>query len=168
MTVGSEIPIKVYNCDGVTKQWPYLFTIIATTDIRVYLTDPYGVKFEITSGFTVDTVLKKVIYPVDPLIPAKPTGWIITLERDIPDSQENSYRQNGVLDARTIESGLDKVTMLFQQIKEKLKQFAPTPVTEIQNPRYISERSRIREEDYVVYIEININGTWEVAWRCFL
>ncbi|MBL0320276.1 MAG: hypothetical protein IPP74_13450 [Alphaproteobacteria bacterium] len=118
MTITSDVLSHIYNGDDSNIYWAYTFKIIETTDITVSITSPEYVKTTLTSNYEVDTFNSRVIYPtpasgLDPL----PTGWTITLERIVPVTQELDLTEQGTFSAEDVETALDKMTMICQQLQ---------------------------------------------------
>lgn len=121
MTVSSTNSKHIYNGNGVTVNWPYTFTIINTTDIKVYLTNTDAEVSEITTGFTVDELNSRVVYPaVGSGIPVLPTGWKITLVREMDLTQTLDLTRQGPLDSESLEEAYDKLTLIAQQHDEQI------------------------------------------------
>lgn len=128
MTVSLTTTKHVYNGDGVTVNWPYTFPIIASTDIVVYKTASDGSISLVASGYTVNTGSNTVTYPNSgsPLA----VGEKVTLIREVPLTQLTDYQNNGAFNAETLESALDKVTLIGQQLNEALSRSVKFPVDE--------------------------------------
>ena len=121
MTVSSTNSKHIYNGNGVTVNWPYTFTIINTSDIKVYLTNTDAEVSEITTGFTVDELNSRVVYPaVGSGVPVLPTGWKITLVREMDLTQLLDLTRQGPLDSESLEEAYDKLTLIAQQHDEQI------------------------------------------------
>ena len=128
MTVATTLNKHIYNGDGLTKNWPYTFPITATAEVHVYLTDALGAISEVGSNFLVDEENVYVTYPVDG--DAIATGTKITLYREVPMTQVTDYKNQGPLNAETIESAFDKSAMVAQQLSERIDRAVLWPIDE--------------------------------------
>jgi microcystin-dependent protein len=130
MTISNTTVKHVYSGNGVATRWDYTFKILQTSDIQVYLTSPAGITEQVTANYSIDVNNKQVVYPavgagMQPLA----DGWQITLLRAVPQTQDMDLQNQGAYDAEDIESGFDKLTMLLQEISEKLRRTVSLPVT---------------------------------------
>lgn len=121
-----------YTSDGVQTAWDYTFPIILTSDIKLYDLDLDGVETLITTNYTVDTLNSRIIYPsVASLLPPIEAGHTITLVR----SQSITQGYTGAVTPAVMEAAFDKITMIAQEVDEKLSrcvqfQVGQTPTTE--------------------------------------
>ena len=117
MTVPNTNTQELYTGSPPTINWPYTFPIILGTDVVVSLIDPTGVETVLTSNYTVDTVNAQVIYPtvISGLAPL-PASWHIRLKRVEPITQLLDLLNQGALNEENLETSLDKVTMICQQL----------------------------------------------------
>lgn len=113
----------IFNGNGVATDFPYSFKIINDTDVKVMTVDPDGTETVLDSDYYVDVTASKVIYPGYPpgeepaeseRPPVLPTGWQLVVYRDIPITQEADLGDRWPFNV--IEAGLDKVTMILQNI----------------------------------------------------
>lgn len=121
MTVAAVTPRISYDGDGANTYFTYPFKIIETTDIEVWITDSGGNRNQISSGFNVDTDNARVVYPYPPLSgPILPVGSSIELVRSEPYTQELNLTAEGTFNAEVIELALDKLTMIDQQLNDRV------------------------------------------------
>ena len=113
----------IFNGNGVATDFPYSFKIINDTDVKVMTVDPDGTETVLDSDYYVDVTASKVVYPGYPpgeepaeseRPPVLPTGWQLVVYRDIPITQEADLGDRWPFNV--IEAGLDKVTMILQNI----------------------------------------------------
>lgn len=119
MTVVNSLNKHTYIGNGATTEFPYTFKIFKTSDIQVILTDvATGTDETITTNYSVNIDDSTVTYPTSgtPLTSATK----ITLNRNVPITQETSLPNNGPYLAKTIESALDKGTIINQQQQEQI------------------------------------------------
>lgn len=114
--------------NNTTTHFGYTFPIIASSDIKVYITDLTGVATLITSNYSVDTVNAEVIYPTSgsPLA----AGYKITLMRVVPFTQLLSLSNQGAFNAANVMAAFDKAVMLSQQLQEQLNRSIIGDVTQ--------------------------------------
>ncbi len=136
MTIAASTNSVTLNGDGATLSFSYPFRINTTdgSDIQVSVIDTLGNVTPITSNYSVDVPNGRIYYPtvggVSPLgvgVTALPTGWSINLRRVEPLSQVVSLSDQG-FSLPTLENGLDKITMILQQITEQLGRCVQYPV----------------------------------------
>jgi hypothetical protein len=114
-----------YNGNGNTTEFAYQFKILDRTDIKVLLTDADGKEKLLTKDYYVDVEKSVVRYPgyaVGAEVPESerppvlPTGWKLTIYREVPVTQEtdlpDQYPFNQVEDIG------DKLTMIAQDMKD--------------------------------------------------
>lgn len=132
MSVASNLNKIVYSGNGVTTNWSFTFPIILSTDIEVILTDTNNVDgAPLGSNFTIDTVNSLIVYPsVASGLPPLPSGWKITLLRVEPITQLITLASQGPFTASSIESALDKLTMIAQQHDEALSRTVQYPISQ--------------------------------------
>lgn len=114
-----------YNGNGNATEFAYQFKILNRTDIKVLLTDADGKEKLLTKDYYVDVEKSVVRYPgyaVGAEVPESerppvlPTGWKLTIYREVPVTQEtdlpDQYPFNQVEDIG------DKLTMIAQQLTD--------------------------------------------------
>lgn len=113
----------VYQGDGSNTAFPFTFQITDYSEIRLQLVYADGTVTDITSDFYVDTVTNTVYYPgyapgAEPALADQPpkvaTGQQLVVYRDVPMTQEVNLGTSWPFSE--IEYGLDKLTMICQQI----------------------------------------------------
>ena len=130
MTLSRQLTKRIYAGNGVTRAWEVDFPLLSANDLHIYITSPGGEETAVTENFEWDANTNKIIYPLqtsgqDPLA----EGWTITLVRQTPLTQEIDLLRQGELDAEVIESGYDKLTMLVQELSEKVDRSIKYPVS---------------------------------------
>ena len=119
----STVNQVVYNGDGVTTAWPYMFRIIDDTDIKLTIIDEDGTETDVASDYYVDTVNNTVYYPgyapgaeppAEDQPPVLAVGQKLVVYREIPITQEKDLGEKWPFEV--IELGLDKLTMILQQM----------------------------------------------------
>lgn len=114
-----------YNGNGNATEFAYQFKILDRTDIKVLLTDADGKEKLLTKDYYIDVEKNVVRYPgyaVGAEVPESerppvlPTGWKLTIYREVPVTQEtdlpDQYPFNQVEDIG------DKLTMIAQQLTD--------------------------------------------------
>lgn len=114
-----------YSGNGNATEFAYQFKILDRTDIKVLLTDADGKEKLLTKDYYVDVEKNVVRYPgyaVGAEVPESerppvlPTGWKLTIYREVPVTQETDlpvqYPFNQVEDIG------DKLTMIAQDMKD--------------------------------------------------
>lgn len=131
MTVSTEKTKSVYQADGMNRWWDVNFPLMSEKDLQIFLLSPEGEEREITEGFYYDKAENKLEYPAQSTgLPALKEGVKIILLRRTPLTQDIRFTPQGKLDSAVLEAGYDKLTMLLQEVNEKVKRSIKYPVTE--------------------------------------
>ena len=118
MVLQSEVNKHVYTGNGSNKLFDYTFDILSTSHLHIYKTGLDGIASEVTTDYTIDTTTQKVTYPV--IADALTSDYQLTLIREVPLEQLTDYNRYGPFDAETVETALDKITMIAQQLSEQV------------------------------------------------
>lgn len=135
MTVSSTTTKHIYEGNGTTVNWPFTFPIISEdgSEIKVYITDDEDTVTELNTGYDVDINNSQIVYPGEGSgLDILPSGYKITLSREMDLDQELHLTRSGPLDATTLETAYDKLTMITQQHEETLSRCVKYPID--QNP----------------------------------
>ena len=131
MTVSSTQAREIYACNGSTTIRAVPFRILDATHLRI-------VRYTIATGAVVDLVLNTnytvenigdpnaqftTIGPDSPYI----SDFQLIALRNVPFSQSADYVENDAFPAETHETGLDKLTMLAQQLSDLALRSASLP-----------------------------------------
>ncbi len=118
MTVSTEVDHNEYTGNGVTTTFPYTFRIFQKSDLVVQVVDldenlsvlTLDTDYTVTGagGYTGGNVI---------LTTALPSGYQISISRELPVTQETDLRNQGKFFAEVHEDALDKLTMLIQQVR---------------------------------------------------
>lgn len=146
MTISSTTNRAGFVCNGVTYQFPFDFKILAKGDLQVYL---YNTITRLTSQLTLNVDYTVEIASPGPggtvtLIgaygPPCPPGVIpgaeynLTILRAMPRTQEIDFLNGDSLDERNIEGMGDRITMMVQELDNKMaRTLAFPPTSEISN-----------------------------------
>ena len=124
--IGLETNRIVYKGDGITKEFPFTFTVQEKTDMIVTLVHEDGTNEVLTKDYFVDLDKKTVDYPgyapgEEPAEAERPeilpTGAYLVLHRDIPITQETYLGDKWPWNVN--EDELDKITMILQDLKSE-------------------------------------------------
>ena len=116
-----------YDGDGLAKEFAYQFKILEKNDIKVMLVKPDGSTQILSKDYYVDAEKSVVIYPgyapgaeipESERPPILPTGWRLVLYREVPITQ--LVRLPEIWPLNVIEAMADKLTIICQQLKDKL------------------------------------------------
>lgn len=130
MTVSMQVSKRIYAGNGVTRQWEVDFPLASPQDVRVYITSEAGAETELSADFELNAAGTELVYPT--LASGKPPlaeGWTLTLERQTPLTQEIDLIRQGEVDAEVLESGYDKLTLMVQELNEKVSRSIKYPVS---------------------------------------
>lgn len=119
----SGVNTVTYNGDGSQTAWPFTFPIASASEIKVQLINADGTTTAVENDYYVDVVNNTVYYPgyapgAEPPEADQPpkvqTGQKIEIYREVPMTQEANL--GDAWPYYIIEKGLDKLTMICQQI----------------------------------------------------
>lgn len=114
-----------YSGNGNATEFAYQFKILDRMDIKVLLTDADGKEKLLTKDYYVDVEKSVVRYPgyaVGAEVPegerpaALPTGWKLTIYREVPVTQETDLPDQYPFNQ--VEAIGDKLTMIAQQLTD--------------------------------------------------
>ncbi|MBR4356227.1 MAG: hypothetical protein IKP96_06680 [Elusimicrobiaceae bacterium] len=130
MTVSMQLTKRIYEGNGLTREWDVDFPIASAEDLQIFITSPLGSEIQLETDFELNTTLDTLTYPTlasgkNPL----EEGWHITLVRHTPLTQEIDLLRQGELDAEVLEQGYDKLTLLVQELSEKMDRCIKYPVS---------------------------------------
>ncbi|WP_272666614.1 hypothetical protein [Providencia sp. PROV069] len=118
MTVSTEISSNEYTGNGVTTDFDYKFRIFKANQLSVITSDADGdnvVTLRLGTDYTVTGANKSTGGKVILTRPLA-NGHKISIARDIPITQETSFRNQGKFLAETHEDAFDYLTMIIQRI----------------------------------------------------
>ena len=133
MTISSTTNRAQFNCDGSTTSFPFTFRYLEASDLQVYLASPTG---------TVTLLTLNVDYEITPAIPgpggtldflgtylSSPpvSGYTLTILRFIARTQEVDFINGDSLDENNIEGMGDKLTMMVQDLDERIGRAVTVP-----------------------------------------
>lgn len=130
MTVtNTQIAPARYAGDGTTRTFTVPFRVLADNHLEVVILRDDDTEAVLALGdhYTVDGVGNAEASVTLTTAPA--AGETLTIIRDVPPTQETDYRAGDAFPAETHERGLDKATMLIQQIMEALERTLKLPVS---------------------------------------
>ena len=104
---------NTYTGDGVTREFTITFEFTDSSQVKFKVNGE-----DVTTNYSLNTVAKTLTYPTvaSELDPLKSTDEI-TIYRDTSVTQDIEFSNGGPLNADMIEDGLDKLTMIAQEIK---------------------------------------------------
>ena len=108
---------NTYQGDGVNREFTITFEFTDASQVKFKVNGQ-----EVTTNFALNTVAKTLTYPtveseLDPLTSADE----IEIYRDTVITQDIEFNNGGPLNAKMIEDGLDKLTMISQELKDKVE-----------------------------------------------
>ncbi|MGF7408520.1 hypothetical protein [Providencia alcalifaciens] len=118
MTVSTEISSNEYTGNGVTTDFDYKFRIFKANQLSVITSDADGdnvVTLRLGTDYTVTGANKSAGGKVILTRPLA-NGHKISVARDIPITQETSFRNQSKFFAETHEDAFDYLTMIIQRI----------------------------------------------------
>lgn len=118
MTVPSEVSSASYTGNGVTTLFSTAFYFLATSEVRVTVSDivkTEGVHYTVTAPVSVGAA-GSVTFLVAPIAAAP-----ILIERVVPFTQATSFRAQGEFSPAVHEDQVDEVVFQTQQLDRRLK-----------------------------------------------
>ncbi len=120
-----------YTANGSTTAFPTVFYFLDDSDVSVTLTDLAGnnIPQVLGTNYTIagegDPTGGTVTMNVAP-----PSGYQVTLVRQVPFTQEDSFLTNGKFPSATVERAFDKLTMEVQQVSAQIALTLRAPATD--------------------------------------
>ncbi len=114
MTVSSDIPSITYQGDGVTTLFNFGFRIIQESDLKVFIDTVQQVQF---SDYDISNLTEEggdVVFIVAP-----PALTDVLLTRATAKTQQVDLEPFSEFPANTLEFGLDKLTLITQEIEQR-------------------------------------------------
>ena len=132
MTITTETSSVVYNGDGVTLEFPYLFKILENEDLNVFINGVFIAPDHATYPYTISGAGEDagglVTFTLTP--PLVGTSNVSIL-RDMEATQEIDYTPYDDFPAESHERGLDKLTMLVQEATRDVTLAIRIPANEV-------------------------------------
>lgn len=142
------------ECNGSTREFPFTFPILTTSDVKVILTSPTGtdtvltetthyvvsaVNDDYSSGGTVTTVATYA------------SGNTITIARNVPLTQAADFTEGMPTLYETFEDGLDKLTMIAIQNRDSLNRSLVAPETDASTIDLTLPKATDRASKYLAF-----------------
>ena len=132
-----------FDGDGVTASFPFVFKTIDRNDIKVLKYNTNTNEEEVlTSGYTVTVNLDQENSPGGVVTLSSPLqeGYVLSVMSDIEMSQDVVLTNRGGFYPEIINSALDKVTMLIQQLSEEVSRCLRVRATSGETPEDAASR----------------------------
>ncbi len=124
ITSGGTRKAGPYNGNGVTTSFPLTFKVFQASDVLVVQTDTTPTDYTLTlnTDYTVTLNPNQDSNPggTVTMTVAPPTGYLLTIGSQVPQVQSVTLTNNGGFYPTVINTALDYVTVLIQQLSEKL------------------------------------------------
>lgn len=120
-----------YAGDGVTKQFPFAFKVFKEADVAPVLTSADGTETTLTSGYTVDLNTNQDTTPggLVTMAAAPASGQRLTLTSNVLATQPMQLTNNGGFFPRVLNDSADRLTILLQQLYERMGRTLVAPVS---------------------------------------
>lgn len=134
MTVASSTSKSgPYACNGVTVAFAISFACSAASDLSVYRTDAsaFDTALVLNTDYTVSLNADQTNSPggTVTLTSAPPAGYQVTILRNVAFTQGTSLPNQGGWYPKVVENAFDKLTMIVQQLSEKVSRSVQVGVT---------------------------------------
>lgn len=133
MSISTTKTKVIYQGDGQNRRFEIPFPFLSVGDVRALLTDQNGAETDVSDKTQIDTSRAFLIYPKGEEAPL-PQGARLTLYRQTLPTQENDLIQQAVLHKESLEKSLDKLTMIAQEVCERLTRTVAVGVTDEASP----------------------------------
>lgn len=119
MTISTQTVKHIYLADGENRNWAYSFPVADMSDVRLVVQNDAGAQTEPETGVEVRSGV--VIYPTEAsgLEPVA-SGSKVIVFRQTPALQGVDLTAQSGFDAEVLEKALDKLTLLAQEVQERL------------------------------------------------
>ncbi len=121
--IGDVSPRIQYVADGGATAFIYPFPIFEAADLLVHLDDVLQ-----TSGYTVSGA-GETAGGLATLAAAPPDGTVVTLTRRVPEERTTDFQEGGAFRAVVINTELDRVVCMVQQLRDDLSRSVLRPAT---------------------------------------
>lgn len=129
MSVTNESSKVGYTASG-NSSYPIPFFFTDNTHIKLYIND---VEMDYNTHYTVTGANNESGGELT-IIGTPPASGVVTILRDIPLKQENTFNEGGPNSAKTNERMFDKLTLITQQLNEKISRTLKLGVSSLMNP----------------------------------
>ena len=113
-----------YSGNGSTTAFPFTFKVFQASDVRVVQTDttPTDYTLALNTDYTVALNANQDVNPGGTvnMAAAPPAGYLLTIGSNVPELQSVTLTNNGGFYPTVINSALDYLTILIQQLSEKI------------------------------------------------
>ena len=153
MTVAAQYHEESFIGDGNTRVFPFSFQsfpdVNPTANVGVSITDNSGNTITLSPElykivFFHNLIGGQIAYPLNAWEPALPSGYTFTIHRRTPVTQEQDFKNQGRYFPHMIENGLDKLTIIIQELLFYINQFPSYFKNFIENllqdPKYKGEK----------------------------
>lgn len=127
-----------FNGNGAQTSFPFTFKVFLASDLYVVLTDANGAETvqTLTSQYTVSLNANQDTNPGGNviMITAPPTGYMLTLGSQVPQTQGLQIGSLGNFDPSAINGALDRLTILAQQLAEQVGRAVKTTFSSTTSP----------------------------------
>lgn len=138
MTISSSQSIAIFEGNGIAVNFPVSFKVWDVSQLKVIVIDKSGISsvphFTATLTDTGGTVT--FLQDGAPL----PTGWKLSVMRDMPFAQDVDLVSGTRFDPQVIEDQMDKATAERQQLREAVGRAIAIPAGYTENPQELLNR----------------------------
>lgn len=133
MPISSTTRKAVAPCNGSTKAFPFAFKVFEESDLRVVLVNPSGVESDLTllANYTVALNADQDVNPGGTVttVLAYADDYKIAVVSAVPELQPIDIVNQGGFYPEVLNEGLDRNTILTQQLSEQLARSLKLPVS---------------------------------------
>ena len=146
MTISSSSNKALFNGSGTTGPFPFTFKVFEEADLEVIETDTDDVEttLTLTTDYTVSLNGDQNNNPGGSVttVATVDSGYKLTVVRVVESLQETDITNGGGFYPEVVENALDRLTMLVQQVDEKVERAVTVPIS-----------SELTPTDYLTLLE---------------
>lgn len=121
-----------FDGTGAAAVHPFTFKVFQAGDLYVVQRDADGVETEVTTGLTIALNDDQDIAPGGTVTATTPVGSTITITSDVPATQPMQLTNSGGFFPRVLNDSADRLTIIIQQIKERLGRTLSAPLSSVE------------------------------------
>ena len=120
MTISTTQTKIIYNGDGSNRRFDIPFPFLTDEDVKVFTLDAGGAQTDVSTKADISADRTYITYPANEGEPALGKDFRLVVMRQTALTQENDLIQQATLHKESLEKSLDKLTMISQEVQERL------------------------------------------------
>lgn len=119
-----------YAGTGITASYAFAFKVFDPTEVVIVLKDIDGVEDDSPVGWTVTINADQNVSPGGTVVGVAALGETVTITSDVAETQSLQITNNGAFYPRVLNDAHDKLTILVQQLRERLDRTFVVPISD--------------------------------------